>query len=82
MWGAIIQAIEHAAGRINKGAGTGLEIAKGTSDWNFSRDGSSGGNVTDMSKVGTKVNPSEVKGLVDSFSNKEDANAEETEAEE
>ena len=31
MWGAIIQAIDHAAERINKGAGAGIEVAKSQS---------------------------------------------------
>ena len=31
MWSAIIQAIDHAAERINKGAGAGIEVAKSQS---------------------------------------------------
>ena len=74
MWGAIIQAIDHAAGRINEGAGAGIEVAKATGG---SGTSSKGGNVTDMSNVGTKISPSEVKGLVDNVSTEEEAKEEE-----
>lgn len=74
MWGAIIQAIDHAAGRINSGAGAGIEVAKATGG---SGTSSKGGNVTDMSNVGTKISPSEVKGLVDNISTEEEEAKEE-----
>ena len=31
MWGAIIQAIDHALGRMNEGAGAGIKVAKSQS---------------------------------------------------
>ena len=50
MIGAIIQAIDHAAGRINKGAGAGIEVAK-------SQSGGAAGNsgTTDTTMFGKAV---------------------------
>lgn len=50
MWGAIIQAIDHAAERINKGAGAGIEVAK-------SQSGGAAGNsgTTDTTMFGKAV---------------------------
>ena len=50
MIGAIIQAIDHAAGRINKGAGAGIEVAK-------SQSGGAAGNsgTTDTTMLGKAV---------------------------
>ena len=50
MWGAIIQAIDHAAERINKGAGAGIEVAKSQSG------GAAGsGGTTDTTMFGKAV---------------------------
>lgn len=50
MWSAIIQAIDHAAERINKGAGAGIEVAK-------SQSGGAAGNsgTTDTTMFGKAV---------------------------
>ena len=50
LWGAIIQAIDHAAERINKGAGAGIEVAK-------SQSGGAAGNsgTTDTTMFGKAV---------------------------
>lgn len=50
MWGAIIQAIDHAAERLNKGAGAGIEVAK-------SQNGGAAGNsgTTDTTMFGKAV---------------------------
>ena len=50
MFGAIIQAIDHAAERINKGAGAGIEVAK-------SQSGGAAGNsgTTDTTMFGKAV---------------------------
>lgn len=50
MWGAIIQAIDHTAERINKGAGAGIEVAKSQSG---GAAGSSG--TTDTTMFGKAV---------------------------
>lgn len=46
MWGAIIQAIDHAAERINKGAGAGIEVAKSQSGGAAGNSGNSGNSGT------------------------------------
>ena len=53
MWGAIIQAIDHAAGRINKGASAGIEVAKSQSGGAAGSSGSSG--TTDTTMFGKAV---------------------------
>lgn len=50
-WGAIIQAIDHAAGRINSGAGSGIEVAK--SQNGGAADNS--GNTTDTTLFGKAI---------------------------
>lgn len=51
MWSAIIQAIDHAAGRINKGAGAGIEVAKSQSGGSAN----SGNNTADTSVFGKAI---------------------------
>ena len=53
MWSAIIQAIDHAAERINKGAGAGIEVAKSQSGGAAGSSGSSG--TTDTTMFGKAV---------------------------
>ena len=53
MWSAIIQAIDHAAGRINKGASAGIEVAKSQSGGAAGSSGSSG--TTDTTMFGKAV---------------------------
>lgn len=59
MIGAIIQAIDHAAGRINKGASAGIEVAKSQNGGAAGSSGSSGnsGNsgTTDTTMFGKAV---------------------------
>ena len=56
MWGAIIQAIDHAAERINKGAGAGIEVAKSQSGGAAGNSGSSGSSgTTDTTMFGKAV---------------------------
>ena len=44
MWGAIIQAIDHAAERLNKGAGAGIEVAKSQNGGAAGNSGNNGNN--------------------------------------
>lgn len=53
MWSAIIQAIDHAAGRLNKGASAGIEVAKSQSGGAAGSSGSSG--TTDTTMFGKAV---------------------------
>ena len=59
MLSAIIQAIDHAAGRINKGAGAGIEVAKSQNGGAAGSSGNSGnsGNsgTTDTTMFGKAV---------------------------
>ena len=58
MWGAIIQAIDHAAQRITNGAGSGIDVAKSQNGGavNSGSGGStSSGNTTDTSLFGKAV---------------------------
>lgn len=56
MIGAIIQAIDHAADRINKGAGAGIEVAKSQSGGAAGNSGNSGNSkTTDTTMFGKAV---------------------------
>lgn len=56
MIGAIIQAIDHAAERINKGAGAGIEVAKSQNGGAVGSSGSSGNSgTTDTTMFGKAV---------------------------
>ena len=86
MWGAIIQAIDHAAGRINKGASAGIEVAKsqnGGAAGNSGNSGSSG--ITDTTMFGKAVQTAtnNIKDKLSSLNNNpkvEKAEVEETES--
>lgn len=80
LWGAIIQAIDHAAERINKGAGAGIEVAK-------SQNGGAAGNsgTTDTTMFGKAVQTAtnNIKDKLASLNNNpkvEKAETEETES--
>ena len=86
MWSAIIQAIDHAAERINKGAGAGIEVAK-------SQSGGAAGNsknsknseITDTTMFGKAVQTAtnNIKDKLASLNNNpkvEKAETEETES--
>ena len=80
MWGAIIQAIDHAAERINKGAGAGIEVAKSQSG---GAAGSSGTTDTTMFGKAVQTATNNIKDKLASLNNNpkvEKAEAEETES--
>lgn len=57
-WGAIIQAIDHAAGRITNGAGSGIEVAKsqnGGAVGSGAGGSTNSGSTTDTSLFGKAV---------------------------
>ena len=86
MWGAIIQAIDHAAGRINKGAGAGIEVAKSQNGGAAGSSGSSGSSgTTDTTMFGKAVQTAtnNIKDKLSSLNNNpkvEKAETEETES--
>ena len=66
MIGAIIQAIDHAAGRINKGAGAGIEVAKSQSG---GAAGSSGTTDTTMFGKAVQTATNNIKDKLTSLNN-------------
>lgn len=83
MWGAIIQAIDHAAERINKGAGAGIEVAKSQNGGAAGNSGSSGSSgITDTTMFGkaVKTATNNIKDKLSSLNN--NPKVEKTEAEE
>ena len=68
MWGAIIQAIDHAAGRINKGAGAGIEVAKSQSG-GAANSGSSGTTDTTMFGKAVQTATNNIKDKLSSLNN-------------
>lgn len=82
MFGAIIQAIDHAAGRINKGAGAGIEVAKSQSGGAAGNSGSSGTTDTTMFGKAVQTATNNIKDKLTSLNNNpkvEKAETEETE---
>ena len=80
MWSAIIQAIDHAAERINKGAGAGIEVAKSQ---NGGAAGSSGTTDTTMFGKAVQTATNNIKDKLSSLNNNpkvEKAETEETES--
>ena len=51
MWGAIIQAIDHALGRMNEGAGAGIKVAKSQSGGGAPLSNSADSGAGDAAKV-------------------------------
>lgn len=86
MIGAIIQAIDHAAGRINKGASAGIEVAKSQNGGAAGSSGSSGNSgTTDTTMFGKAVQTAtnNIKDKLASLNNNpkvEKAETEETES--
>ena len=80
MWGAIIQAIDHAAERINKGAGAGIEVAKSQSGG----AADSTNNTTDTTVFGKAVQTAtnNIKDKLASLNNNPKVEKAETEEEE
>lgn len=82
MIGAIIQAIDHAAGRLNKGAGAGIEVAKSQSGGAAGNSGSSGTTDTTMFGKAVQTATNNIKDKLASLNNNpkvEKAETEETE---
>ena len=80
MWGAIIQAIDHAAERMNKGAGAGIEVAKSQSGGAAGSSGSSGATDTTMFGKAVQTATNNIKDKLTSLNN--NPKVEEDEAEE
>lgn len=82
MWGAIIQAIDHAAERINKGASAGIEVAKSQNGGAAENSGNSGTTDTTMFGKAVQTATSNIKDKLASLNNNpkvEKAETEETE---
>ena len=69
MIGAIIQAIDHAAGRINKGAGAGIEVAKSQSGGAAGNSGSNGTTNTSMFGKAVQTATNNIKDKLASLNN-------------
>ena len=69
MWSAIIQAIDHAAERINKGAGAGIEVAKSQSGGAAGSSGSSGTTDTTMFGKAVQTATNNIKDKLSSLNN-------------
>ena len=86
MIGAIIQAIDHAAERLNKGAGAGIEVAKsqnGGAAGNSGNSGNSGTTDTTMFGKAVQTATNNIKDKLSSLNNNpkvEKAETEETES--
>ena len=79
MWGAIIQAIDHAAERINKGAGAGIEVAKSQSGGAAGSSGSSGTTDTTMFGKAVQTATNNIKDKLASLNNNPKVEKAETE---
>lgn len=88
MWGAIIQAIDHAAERINKGAGAGIEVAKSQSggaagnSGNNGNSGNSGTTDTTMFGKAVKTATNNIKDKLSSLNNNPKVEKDEVEEDE
>lgn len=79
MIGAIIQAIDHAAGRINKGAGAGIEVAKSQNGGAAGNSGSSGTTDTTMFGKAVQTATNNIKDKLASLNNNPKVEKAETE---
>ena len=88
MWGAIIQAIDHAAERLNKGAGAGIEVAKSQSggaagnSGNNGNSGNSGTTDTTMFGKAVKTATNNIKDKLSSLNNNPKVEKDEVEEDE
>ena len=88
MIGAIIQAIDHAAERINKGAGAGIEVAKSQSGGaagnsrNSGNSGNSGTTDTTMFGKAVKTATNNIKDKLSSLNNNPKVEKDEVEEDE
>ena len=80
MWGAIIQAIDHAAERMNKGAGAGIEVAKSQSGGAAGSSGSSRTADTTMFGKAVQTATNNIKDSLNNNPKVEKAETEETES--
>ena len=69
MWSAIVQAIDHAAGRINKGASAGIEVAKSQNGGAAGSGGSSGTTDTTMFGKAVQTATNNIKDKLSSLNN-------------
>lgn len=79
MIGAIIQAIDHAAGRLNKGAGAGIEVAKSQNGGAAGNSGSSGTTDTTMFGKAVQTATNNIKDKLASLNNNPKVEKAETE---
>ena len=79
MFSAIIQAIDHAAERINKGAGAGIEVAKSQSGGAAGNSGSSGTTDTTMFGKAVQTATNNIKDKLASLNNNPKVEKAETE---
>ena len=79
MIGAIIQAIDHAAERINKGAGAGIEVAKSQSGGAAGNSGNSGTTNTSMFGKAVQTATNNIKDKLASLNNNPKVEKAETE---
>lgn len=88
MIGAIIQAIDHAAERINKGAGAGIEVAKSQNGGaagnsrNSGNSGNSGTTDTTMFGKAVKTATNNIKDKLSSLNNNPKVEKDEVEEDE
>ena len=79
MIGAIIQAIDHAAERINKGAGAGIEVAKSQNGGAAGNSGNSGTANTSMFGKAVQTATNNIKDKLSSLNNNPKVEKAETE---
>ena len=79
MWSAIIQAIDHAAGRLNKGASAGIEVAKSQNGGAAGSSGNSGTTDTTMFGKAVQTATSNIKDKLASLNNNPKVEKSETE---
>lgn len=80
MWSAIVQAIDNAANRMNKGAGAGIEVAKSQSGGAAGNSGNSGTTDTTVFGKAIQTATNNIKDKLASLNN--NPKVEKTEAEE
>ena len=69
MWSAIVQAIDHAAERLNKGASAGIEVAKSQNGGAAGSGGSSGTTDTTMFGKAVQTATNNIKDKLSSLNN-------------
>lgn len=82
MWGAIIQAIDNAANRMNKGASAGIEVAKSQNGGAAGNSGSSGTTDTTVFGKAIQTATNNIKDKLASLNNNPKIEKDETEEDE